>query len=280
MILLLSKVCTLLSDSTFNLALARPMVNASPLLVWSFVALAVIVAGAFVAAVHVSAVGTRRSPGEARRATLIAFVATAGWLALTLALAASGRLSFTSIPPTEGILIAASLALGVGGGVSRLGFRIATGVPLAALVGIQSFRFPLELMLHRAYVEGLMPVQMSYSGFNFDILSGLSAIVVAVLLVRRPTSLGIVRIWNVGGALLLVNILIIAVLSAPTPLRVFHNEPANEWIAQAPWVWLPSVYVVAAIVGHVVVFRRLRYESRLVTRREAHGLVAPSTAVS
>ena len=125
-----------------------------------------------------------------------------------------------------------------------------------------------------------MPVQMSYSGFNFDILSGLSAIVVAVLIVRRPTALSAVRIWNVGGALLLVNILTIAVLSTPTPFRVFHNEPANEWIAHAPWVWLPSVFVVAAIIGHVVVFRRLRYESRLATQHQARRAVASGTAVS
>lgn len=255
------------------------MVNASPLLVWPFVSLALIIAGAFVAAVYHSGIRTGRSPGHARRDTLIASVATVGWLALTLALAASGRLSFTSVPPTAGILLAASLALGVAVGVSRLGARIATGIPLAALVGVQAFRFPLELMLHRAYIQGLMPVQMSYSGFNFDILSGLSALVVAMLFVRRPTSLGAVRIWNVGGALLLVNILTIAVLSTPTPLRVFHNEPANEWIAHAPWVWLPAVYVVAAIIGHVVVFRRLRYESRLATRRETAGPVTPSVVV-
>ena len=248
------------------------MVNAPPLLVWSFVALALLVAGAFVAAVHVSAIRTGRSAGEARRGVLLASAATVMWLALTFALAASGRLSFTSVPPTEGVLIAASLALGVGIGVSRLGLRLATG--------IQAFRLPLELMLHRAYLEGLMPVQMSYSGFNFDILSGLSAMGVAVLLVRRPASLGAVRIWNAGGALLLVNILTIAVLSTPTPLRVFHNEPANEWIAHAPWVWLPAVYVVAAIAGHVVVLRRLRHESRSTTRPDASLTVGTSPLAS
>lgn len=278
--LLLYKAGTLLSDSSVNLALARIMVNASSPFIVSFVAGALAVAGAFVAAVHLSAIRTGRSPREARRDTLVALLTTATWLGLTLGLAATGHLSFTSVPPTEGIVIAASLALGVWVGASRLGYRIANGIPLAALVGVQGFRFPLELMLHRAYIEGLMPVQMSYAGLNFDILSGLSAIVVAVLLVRRPALLGVVRIWNVGGALLLVNILTIAVLSTPTPLRVFHNEPANEWIAHAPWVWLPAVYVVAAIIGHVLVFRRLRHESRLATRPEARGTVAPSAAVS
>ena len=231
------------------------MVNASPLLAWSFVALAIVVAGGFVVAVHASASSTARS--SARRNTMLAAIATAVWLAATLALAAGGRLSFTSRPPTAGVLIAVGVVLAFAVGTSRLGLRLATGIPLAALIGVQAFRFPLELMLHRAYREGLMPVQMSYSGFNFDILTGLSAIVVALYLTRRPNAVAVARVWNAAGIVLLANILTIAVLSTPTPIRVFHNEPANEWIAHAPWVWLPSVFVVAAIIGHVVVFRRL-----------------------
>jgi hypothetical protein len=188
-------------------------------------------------------------------------------------------LSFTSRPPTAGVVIAAGIALAFAVGTSRLGSRLATGIPLAALVGVQAFRSPLELMLHRAYREGLMPVQMSYAGLNFDIVTGLSAIVVALYLAKRPGSLVAARVWNAAGIVLLVNILTIAVLSTPTPIRVFHNEPANEWIAHAPWVWLPTVFVVAAIIGHVIVFRRLRYEMR-VAGRAPSGAVTPSAAVS
>ena len=235
------------------------MVNASPLLLWSFVALALVVSSAFVAAVHRS---SSADPARRTRETVIAAIATVAWLLLTLGLAESGRLSFTSRPPTMLFLVVAILAVAFGIGASRLGLRIATGIPLAALVGVQAFRFPLELLLHRSYQEGLMPVQMSYSGLNYDILSGLSAIVVALVLLRRPSSLVLVRLWNVVGTVLLANILVVALLSAPTPLRVFHNDPANVWITQAPWVWLPAVDVLAAVLGHVLVYRRLRYEAR------------------
>ena len=275
--LLICKVCTLLSDSCLNLPRLVPMVNASPVLLWSFVALAIAIAGAYVVAVHASAGHTTRS--SARRDTMLAALATATWLAVTLALAASGRLSFTSRPPTAGVLIAVGVGLAIAVGTSRLGARLATGIPLAALIGMQAFRFPLELMLHRAYREGLMPVQMSYSGFNFDILTGLSAIVVALYIARRPNAVAVARIWNAAGIVLLANILTIAVLSTPTPIRVFHNEPANEWIAHAPWVWLPAVFVVAAIVGHIVIFRRLRYESR-ARGRAPRGVAAAIEAVS
>ena len=96
---------------------------------------------------------------------------------------------------------------------------------------------------------------------------------------RRRGAIVVARVWNAAGVVLLVNILTIAVLSTPTPIRVFHNEPANEWIAHAPWVWLPAVFVVAAIIGHVIVFRRVRYESRL-RRHAPRGAAAPSAAVS
>jgi hypothetical protein len=92
--------------------------------------------------------------------------------------------------------------------------------------------------------------------------------------------MALARVWNAGGTLLLVNILTIAVLSTPTPVRVFHNEPANEWIAHAPWVWLPTVFVVAAIIGHVLVFRRLRYEASLLNAHEAREAVSPRAAIS
>jgi len=239
------------------------MVNASPLLLWSFVALAFALAVTFVAAIYVSATATpRRSPRAARDAGSAA-VGAAGWLALTFAAAQSGRLSFSTRPPTMLFLLIATAVVAIALGTSRLGRRLATGIPLAALVGVQGFRVAVELILHRAYREGLMPVQMSFSGLNFDILSGLSAIVVALVLLRKPGSLVLVRVWNTAGIILLANILTIALLSAPTPLRVFHNEPANVWITQAPWVWLPSVLVLAAVVGHILVYRRIRYEMQM-----------------
>jgi hypothetical protein len=60
------------------------------------------------------------------------------------------------------------------------------------------------------------------------------------------------------GTLLLVNIIVISMLSAPAPWRVFWTAPANVWITTAPYVWLPTVMVALAILGHIVIYRRLR----------------------
>lgn len=38
------------------------------------------------------------------------------------------------------------------------------------------------------------------------------------------------------------------------------NEPANVWITWPPFVWLPAVLVPVALLGHLLLFRRLRVE--------------------
>ena len=99
------------------------MVNASPVLVWAFVALALAVAGGFVVAVHRSAVAT--SHPDPRRLTTIVALFTALWLALTAGLAAGGLLSFSARPPTMIFLVPVILAVAIGIATSRLGQRSA-----------------------------------------------------------------------------------------------------------------------------------------------------------
>lgn len=235
---------------------------APPRLVAAFVALAIVVAGLFVSGVAVAARRTEVPPDRARRMTLLAAAGALAWMVITFGAAARGMLRFDTRPPTMMLVPLGLIVIAVLLARSSLGARLAAGLPLAALVGFHAFRLPLELIMHGAYEAGLMPVQMSFSGRNFDILTGISAIVVAVLVASGRAGDRLARLWNVAGLLLLVNIVGIAVLSMPGPLRRFMNEPANVWVSQAPWVWLPAVMVLAAFAGHLVLFRRLHGEAQ------------------
>jgi hypothetical protein len=219
----------------------------------------------------------RRTGASRRRSVLAALAMLAGlaaWMSVTYAAAAFRLLAFPPQAPTMVVLFVLVLALSVGLGVSPVGRRLATGLPLAILVGVQAFRLPLELMMHRAYEYGLMPVQMSYSGLNFDIVTGITAVPVSVLVATKRAGVRTVRAWNLLGTLLLLNILVVAWLSAPTPWRVFKAEPANTWIASAPYVWLPAVLVAVAILGHIVIYRAVRYTIRPADRHTT----CPNTA--
>jgi hypothetical protein len=184
-------------------------------------------------------------------------VAVFAWLLVTALVAASGALRrFDATPPPFAILAFAIGIIGITVPCSSLGTLLVRGLPLWALVGFQVFRFPLELVMHRAYVEGLMPVQMSYSGRNYDIVSGITAGVLAIWLGRGRAPRWMVASWNILGFALLVNIVTIAVVSAPL-FRWFGSERLNTFVTYLPFVWLPAVLVVAALMGHILIWRQL-----------------------
>jgi hypothetical protein len=176
-------------------------------------------------------------------------------------LAARGHLArFDVDPPPMAILMPSVLVMGFSLGGSRLGAHVATTVPLSTLIGLQGFRLPLELVMHRAASVGIMPTELSYSGYNLDILTGLGA---CVLFALMRAGVGLPRWvlwgWNVWGWWSLAVITVVAITSSPM-VRLFGNDPRhmNTWVLYFPYVWLPVVLVTVALAGHVVITRALR----------------------
>ena len=151
-------------------------------------------------------------------------------------------------------IVVLALALTVG----PVGRRFAEAIPLWGLVGIQAFRLPLELAMHRMYERGIMPVQMSYTGRNLDIITGATAILVAALVAAGVGGRRLVLAWNVMGLALVLNVVAVGVVSTPR-FRWFGDDQLNVWITYPPFVWLPAVLVLAAVAGHLVIFRALRH---------------------
>lgn len=200
----------------------------------------------------------RRLERPALSMTALVTLAVALWMGTTYALAHAGVLArFDLRPPPFAALALAVLLMGPLFAFSPAGTALAEGLPLSWLVGLQAFRLPLELVMHQAYEQGLMPVQMSFSGYNFDILSGIGAGMLAVTLAFRPVPDWVVRAWNGAGLLLLANIVAIALLSTPM-VQAFGPDRLNTWVAHPPYVWLPAVMVLTAWSGHLVVWRALR----------------------
>ncbi len=231
---------------------------ASALVTAGFVILPLLVAIGFVAGCAWADRRLGEDDARRRRRFLAVGVATAGWLLLTVLAAAGGLLRrFDAVPPPFFLLVLGVTALGVAVPCSPLGTRLVRGLPLWVLVGSQVFRFPLELVMHRAYLEGVMPVQMSYSGRNYDIVTGITAGLLGWWLGRGRVPRGVVAGWNVLGFVLLVNIVTVAIVSTPR-FRWFGDDRLNTFVAYPPFVWLPAVLVTAALIGHILVWRKLR----------------------
>jgi hypothetical protein len=189
----------------------------------------------------------------------IAAAAAAVWMAGTLAVAVSGVLrDWAATPPPFALLVLAIVVISVGVAFSSLGRRIASEIPLWALVASQGFRLPLEIAMHRLAELGIMPPQMTYTGRNFDIVTGASALIVAILVATGRAGRRTVMAWNIVGLALLLNIVVIAVLSTPV-FQFFGPDRVNVFVTYPPFVWLPAVMVLAALMGHLLVFRALRH---------------------
>lgn len=196
----------------------------------------------------------------APRGVAISFaVGVAAWLGLAGVLAATGFYADWDARPPRGLfLMAPTILLPVIVGVSAIGRRLAERLPLAALIGFHAFRLPLELVMHRAAAEGTMPPQMTFTGANFDIVTGALALAILVVYRGRTCPRPVAHVFSIVGSALLVVIGGIAVVSLPT-FALFGRDPAhlNTWVASFPFVWLPAGLFASAVLGHVVLWRRL-----------------------
>lgn len=218
---------------------------------------AVIVAGTTILLYRAS-IACGDSPGVARINQRRFLVRALAWTAAVSLAAFSGAMNPARRPPVVFVLMLATITtLGVVIARSETGRRFAHGLPLAWLVGFQAFRLPLELAMHRAHSEGLMPIQMSYSGQNFDIVTGATALVLGLVMAVREVPRWLVQAWNVLGLALLANILGVAMLSTPV-FAYFGPDHLNVFVMRMPYTLLPAVMVLAAWAGHLIVFRALR----------------------
>jgi predicted transcriptional regulator len=120
----------------------------------------------------------------------------------------------------------------------------------STILYLQSFRVFVEITLWMLFVAHAVPEQMTFEGRNFDILVGLTGPVMAVLVARNRVSKTGLIIWNIAGLCLLINIVTIAILSTPTPVRMFMNEPSNTIVAYFPSSLLPAFLVPLAYTLH------------------------------
>lgn len=131
-------------------------------------------------------------------------------------------------------------------------------IPASTIINLQVFRVIVEVLLWLLFIQNLLPVQMTFEGRNFDIIAGLTAPIVAYLAYSKYLlSRKAVIIWNFLCLGLLLNIVVTAILSMPTPFRYFMNEPSNTIIAKFPFVWLAGLLVPLAYGLHFLSIRQL-----------------------
>ena len=178
-------------------------------------------------------------------------VVGAVWLALAIALAASGRLETLRPPVPQFVLVGLTLALLFALAVSQ-GFRTwAWSLPVAGVVAFHLLRF-VGVYFLVLYRNGQLPYAFAVPGGWGDILVATSA---GLLLLSGPPSTpgrrAAYSAWNVLGFLDILMVVATAArlgLTAPDSMRALLRPPLSL---------LPTFLVPLIIASHVVLAIRL-----------------------
>ncbi len=180
-------------------------------------------------------------------------------MAIQLCLGLSGfYLNEFTTPPRFILLILPPLLLIAAVFLTSIGRKFMDGLNLKQLTLIHTIRIPVEIVLYYLFIAKAIPKIMTFEGSNFDIISGLTAPLISYFgFTTKKFSNSITIIWNVLCLGLLINIIILALLSAKTSFQQFGFDQPNIAITYFPFNWLPGVIVQLVLFSHVVTLRRV-----------------------
>jgi hypothetical protein len=213
----------------------------------AFLVICLFVVGAFLWAIWTSAVRERLNPMG--RTSAVA-AGTLIYLTALVVIIRSGWLG--NHQPRLLFLFAAINAVSLLVGLSPIG-RWLSLMPLPALIAFQGFRLPLELVLHLWVAQGVIPATMTWSGRNWDIVSGVTALFLAPL---SRNSKQWAWVANLIGVTLLVNVMRVAILSSPVSFG-WAVVPKLELIYHVPYALIVPVCIGGALIGHLALTRAL-----------------------
>ena len=205
---------------------------------------------------------TIKSSNEAStrsKANLVIFMLT-GWIVLQSLLAYNHfyGTDTRSIPPKLFLAVIPMIITIIILFTTRAGRKFIDSLPLLHITWINIVRIPVELVLYWLAIFKTVPELMTFTGRNFDILSGITAPFIAYLAfnLQKPGT-KILIAWNLVTLGLLLNIVVNAILSAPFVFQKFAFGQPNIAILYFPYVLLPAFIVPVILFGHLVSLRQL-----------------------
>ncbi|RZK54037.1 MAG: hypothetical protein EOO87_11490 [Pedobacter sp.] len=138
------------------------------------------------------------------------------------------------------------------------GRKFIDSLPLKNLTYLNIVRIPVEIILFWLFLNKAIPELMTFEGHNFDIIAGITAPIIAYFgLTKNKLNRQIILIWNFICLALLVNIVVNALFSAPSPIQKFAFDQPNIAILNFPFSWLPTFIVPIVLFGHLTSIRQL-----------------------
>ncbi len=196
--------------------------------------------------------------GKAVRGSKTAIVISLLWMCLQSAVALSGFYLVTNTLPPHFILVAAPPLLLIAGlFLTGAGRRFLDSMDLKWCILLHSIRILVELNLYWLFLYKQVPALMTFEAGNLDILIGITAPIIWWAYSRGHIGRTGLLIWNSISLLSVLNAFARAMLSAPFRFQRFAFDQPTIAIFTFPFILLPAFIVPAAILCHLVVFRKL-----------------------
>jgi hypothetical protein len=181
------------------------------------------------------------------------------WLALQTAIGLSGFYTVTNtFPPRFILMVLPALLFIIVLFVTSKGRKYIDSLDVKTLTILHVVRIPVELVLLGLFMHNLVPKIMTFEGRNFDILAGLTApVIFYVGFIKKKISSKAIILWNFICLGLLINIVVLAALSAPFSFQQFGFEQPNIAVLYFPFLWLPCCLVPIVLLSHLAAIRQL-----------------------
>jgi hypothetical protein len=126
------------------------------------------------------------------------------------------------------------------------------------LLAVHILRVPVELTLYELCLQRKIPELMTFNGWNFDILMGISAFILLVILLwKGRLNPRLFLAWNITGLFFLLFIVGLAILTSPLPVQQFAFDQPNVAVLSFPYCFLPFVVVPVVLMSHVLLLKKL-----------------------
>ena len=204
--------------------------------------------------------GLRRSGCAApiRRSLLLRIGALLGtWFLAVTAAAVSGAWLDPGVPRALGYILPALLLSLVLWRAGWLQAAVQTLSP-SAIPWLQTMRVGGGLTLFAAWASGVAPWGWVATAGTGDILVGLGAVGVALLLgTGLSWSRTAAQVWNVFGLVDIAHTMVRGLLCAPGPQQRIFETPPNLVPMVFPFIYLPAFIVPLTILLHILSLQQL-----------------------
>lgn len=157
---------------------------------------------------------------------------------------------FSILPPRMSLILLPPLIAVLFIGSRKFLLELLDYVPQHWLIWMHSYRMVIAVIFYFLFMRHIIPVQMTFAGKNYDVLTGVVAPFLGFLAFRKKVPQVILIMWNFLGIVLVSIVVIVAVLSTPYPFSLFHEPVSNTMIAYFPFILMPGFVIPFSFALH------------------------------